>query len=713
MFWRKQQQPAAATNPCEQQCKDLFTELLLKIACLQREIKCMNDKAAADEYSKFVHKVERFPNVDDLIIVKVQAPPRDRGPQKFMTGMVSKFRRRPSTTKAQHQYDGAPPTSGSSESQRGLVAVDGSTNLKSLMAGSDDESEASDETGAAAAKGGSTSVFEENSTSGVARRPTHHYSSSGGGDWTRAAFGMSAVSYSPRASQEAADFDWLPRSGNFHQGGGIDERHVGGNRHVHPSVEEELNNNRYPREPLYPQIHGGLPGQGQYMVTDSAADHHGRSYPESLGHGDSTTTTTTTASVSNKVFGLYRDLLLLVRQHYDKERDLALALRTRCETLKDISSDILLLHDKLRSVLADARIALPKTKVPQLDASDLYERTGSRDDKEVIEVLWAEVWDKAEELKQRTAWCKQLQAEHRAQDARLRSEMKAGLAAKDEQMERLNGHLKKLEQENAKASQSGSYVDTAATPTLLDDHLKVVKELLLKFARVYEKTMAEAGLNIGRPNDDAENGEVVDQMSFARGTHSPRFRAAYWISTVMFRAFEIDGFDVDEGYFCESLDLEESHAACFSQFQELRSRNILDLFPVLQANVKRNRMNHRLLRFFRRKFEAVTPPALHKQCWEPGHPFFKSFLCFAHSVWMLQRLAMSFEPVARIFRVKSGARYDEQYMSNVVGEDEEEEGGSVFKDVVGVMVVPGFRVGKIVIRSQVYLQAVRGCDEDN
>ncbi|CAL9237012.1 unnamed protein product [Arabidopsis halleri] len=91
-----------------------------------------------------------------------------------------------------------------------------------------------------------------------------------------------------------------------------------------------------------------------------------------------------------------------------------------------------------------------------------------------------------------------------------------------------------------------------------------------------------------------------------------------------------------------------------------------------------------------------------------GHPrtaFYQAFLKLAKTVWILHRLAYSFDPAAKIFQVKKGSEFSDSYMESVVKNivvDEKEENPRV-----GLMVMPGFWIGGSVIQSRIYVSGVK------
>ncbi|KAI5659794.1 hypothetical protein M9H77_28587 [Catharanthus roseus] len=86
----------------------------------------------------------------------------------------------------------------------------------------------------------------------------------------------------------------------------------------------------------------------------------------------------------------------------------------------------------------------------------------------------------------------------------------------------------------------------------------------------------------------------------------------------------------------------------------------------------------------------------------PETEFFKNFAEMGRRIWILHCLAFSFDQEqVSIFQVKKNCRFSELYMESVTDEVFTASDGD-FR--VAFTVVPGFRVGKTVVQSQVYLQ---------
>ncbi|GMI72318.1 CHIQUITA1-LIKE 6, unfertilized embryo sac 1 [Hibiscus trionum] len=92
----------------------------------------------------------------------------------------------------------------------------------------------------------------------------------------------------------------------------------------------------------------------------------------------------------------------------------------------------------------------------------------------------------------------------------------------------------------------------------------------------------------------------------------------------------------------------------------------------------------------------------------PDSGFFAAFAEMAKRFWLLHCLGFSMNEEVSVFEVKKNCRFSEVYMENVSDESlfsGEINGGDV--DIrVSFTVVPGFKIGKTVIQSQVYLSPV-------
>ena len=89
----------------------------------------------------------------------------------------------------------------------------------------------------------------------------------------------------------------------------------------------------------------------------------------------------------------------------------------------------------------------------------------------------------------------------------------------------------------------------------------------------------------------------------------------------------------------------------------------------------------------------------------PRTPFYQAFLKLAKSIWLLHRLALSFDPHVTLFQVREGTEFSEVYMESIVKNVIVGEGDQ--RAMVGFMVMPGFKIGGSVIQCQVYLSGAK------
>lgn len=190
--------------------------------------------------------------------------------------------------------------------------------------------------------------------------------------------------------------------------------------------------------------------------------------------------------------------------------------------------------------------------------------------------------------------------------------------------------------------------------------------------------------------------------------HHRRFAFQAFVSREMFDGFCRPDFSLP----VESPpDPNKRRRFFFDRFVELKSAKPMEF---LSGNPKSG-----FARFCRVKYLQLTHPKMESSLFGSLHQrnlvnagefpetrFFMSFAEMAKWVWLLHCLSFSFEPAAEIFRLRRKCRFSEVYMESVADASPEfdlpEESGLE----VGFTVIPGFRIGKTLIRCQVYLSPV-------
>ena len=86
--------------------------------------------------------------------------------------------------------------------------------------------------------------------------------------------------------------------------------------------------------------------------------------------------------------------------------------------------------------------------------------------------------------------------------------------------------------------------------------------------------------------------------------------------------------------------------------------------------------------------------------WRSLSMFYEAFVRMASSIWILHKLSYASDPVVENFQVEKGVDFSMVYMEDVTKRFTWSSKG---REKVGFTVVPGFKIGKIIVQSQVYL----------
>lgn len=197
---------------------------------------------------------------------------------------------------------------------------------------------------------------------------------------------------------------------------------------------------------------------------------------------------------------------------------------------------------------------------------------------------------------------------------------------------------------------------------------------------------------------------VYSDVVYAKGEHNKYVFLSY-ISLAMFRGFNLDDFGVDvEEVDCNGNGSVLSKDVCRKALIEHASCNPME---VLGKNPTCN-----FSRFCEKKYEQLIHPSMESSMfsnvdkreavlssWKSLRVFYESFVRMASSIWLLHKLGYCFNPVVEIFQVERGTDFSMVYMEDVT-----RKGGSstMSRPKVAFTVVPGFKVGRTVIQSQVY-----------
>ncbi|OMP00630.1 hypothetical protein COLO4_12511 [Corchorus olitorius] len=198
--------------------------------------------------------------------------------------------------------------------------------------------------------------------------------------------------------------------------------------------------------------------------------------------------------------------------------------------------------------------------------------------------------------------------------------------------------------------------------------------------------------------------EEIDEKDNEVSSLRKKLAEIQWANTKLSK--KLSGFGLSEN---ESLCNGNDATSSLKQLLEHVSSNPMEL-------LSRNQ-NCEYSRFCEKKYQELIHPTMESSIfsnldqnevvlnsWRSLSIFYESFVNMASSIWTLHKLAFSFDPVVEIFQVERGADFSMVYMEDAT-KRYNLPGQSRVK--VGFTVVPGFKIGRTVIQSQVYLSGLK------
>ncbi|KAL5571932.1 hypothetical protein UlMin_021529 [Ulmus minor] len=236
------------------------------------------------------------------------------------------------------------------------------------------------------------------------------------------------------------------------------------------------------------------------------------------------------------------------------------------------------------------------------------------------------------------------------------------------------------------------------TPELFTSFVEATFKAIHDFSKPLINMMKAAGWDL-----DAAANSIEPNVVYAKRAHK-KYAFESHICQQMFSGFQQETFGI------KADDLTLTKESFFNQFLALREMDPLDMLGQNPDSI--------FGKFCRGKYLVVVHPKMEASFFgnldqrnyvmgggHPRTPFYQAFLKLAKSVWLLHRLANSFDPSVKVFQVKRGSEFSEVYMDSVVKNlimDENDK-----KPEVGLMVMPGFWIGGSVIQSRVYLSGMK------
>ncbi|KAM6584039.1 hypothetical protein CsatB_011041 [Cannabis sativa] len=243
---------------------------------------------------------------------------------------------------------------------------------------------------------------------------------------------------------------------------------------------------------------------------------------------------------------------------------------------------------------------------------------------------------------------------------------------------------------------------------VFDSVLHDACSLTHKFTKILIELMRGAGWDL-----DLAANLVHPNIDYAKKTHN-RYAYFSYVCMGMFRNFNSKCFGLSEnngdysnGHIGNDSDLDKKGSS-LKQLLEHVSSNPMEL-------LSRDR-SCEFSRFCENKYQEIIHPTMESSIfsdmdrkevvlnsWRSLSVFYEAYVNMASSIWTLHKLAFSFDPVVEIFQVERGVDFSMVYMEDVTKRLLLPKS----KAKVGFTVVPGFKIGRTVIQSQVYLAGLK------
>lgn len=314
--------------------------------------------------------------------------------------------------------------------------------------------------------------------------------------------------------------------------------------------------------------------------------------------------------------------------------------------------------------------------------------------------LAAEIQEQQSLLKTYEVMVKKFQSEIQNKDSELH-QLQQQIEEANQKRLRLEKNLKLrglLAKESEGSAEENGFFAVDLTPDLFISVVEAAFKAIHDFSKPLINMMKAAGWDL-----DAAANSIEPNVVYAKRAHK-KYAFESHICQRMFSGFQQESFAVK----AENVTI--TRESFFNQFLALREMDPLDMLGQSPDSI--------FGKFCRSKYLVVVHPKMEASFFgnldqrnyvmgggHPRTPFYQAFLKLAKSIWLLHRLAYSFEPSAKVFQVKRGSEFSEVYMESVVKNlivDENDE-----KPKVGLMVMPGFSIGGSVIQSRVYLSGMK------
>ncbi|KAJ1378815.1 hypothetical protein SESBI_47452 [Sesbania bispinosa] len=281
-----------------------------------------------------------------------------------------------------------------------------------------------------------------------------------------------------------------------------------------------------------------------------------------------------------------------------------------------------------------------------------------------------------------------LLAEVLAKEAIL-GKLKSQNSAKDSEILRLRRRLHDLEMGNKNLTEKVRQMrlekrkESVLSVTKFQDVFKSASKSIHDFAKPLISLMKASGWDLDKAAKSIENAAVYSKRC------DKKYAFEAYIARRMFHGVALTSYDVsDIMKFDDPFDaLMENPDSEFAKF--CQEKYLLVVHPKMEESFFGN-LDHRTL---------ITSGK------HPRTEFYQLFAKMAKWVWVLLGSAVSIDPDATLFSVSRGSMFSSFYMES----DEEEKESAILSDKEGAsykvefMIMPGFKIGQMVVKSRVYI----------
>ncbi|XP_022777298.1 protein GRAVITROPIC IN THE LIGHT 1-like [Durio zibethinus] len=282
-------------------------------------------------------------------------------------------------------------------------------------------------------------------------------------------------------------------------------------------------------------------------------------------------------------------------------------------------------------------------------------------------------------------------------------EKDSDIALLHKQLEDCTAFNKSLEKK-LNASGPLSMFDNIQFTTLNPSHFLQVLHCTLRSVRSFVKMMIKE-MELGKWDLDAAAKTIEPGAVFAKQSHRC-FVFESFVCKTMLEGFDSRDFGLTKDSSSKKLDPEQY----FNRFKNLKSA-LPKSFLIQNPNSSFAKFTRtKYLKLVHAKMECsffgnLSQRKLITAGGFPDTAFFTAFSEMCRRFWLLHCLGFSMHEQVSVFQVKQDSRFSDVYMENV---SEESLISSEINDAnvdirVCFTVVPGFKIGKTAIQSQVYL----------